>query len=138
MIRLSMLQCRTQAATAAAALAVLAVILAASGPHLFGIYDSSGIATCQAHGDCAPLAISFVNKLAGFYAVFYFIGIGLLLLVPAVIGTFWGAPLITRELEAGTIQLPGPRALPAPAGWPSSSAWARWPPWPPPGCSASC
>ena len=116
MIRLSMLQCRTQAATAAAALAVLAVILAASGPHLFGMYDSSGIATCQAHGDCAPLAISFVNKLAGFYAAFYFICIGLLLLVPAVIGTFWGAPLITREFEASTFQL----------AWTQSVTRTRW------------
>jgi ABC-type transport system involved in multi-copper enzyme maturation permease subunit len=116
MIRLSMLQFRAQAATGAIALAVLAVILAASGPHLFGMYDSSGIAACQAHGDCVPLATSFVNKLAGFYAVFYFIGIGFLLVVPAVIGTFWGAPLITRELEAGTFQL----------AWTQSVTRARW------------
>jgi hypothetical protein len=116
MIRLSMLQFRTQAATAGAALAVFAIILAASGPHLSGIYHTSGIATCQAHGDCAPLAISFVNKLAGFYAVFYFIGIGFLLVVPAVIGTFWGAPLITREFEAGTFQL----------AWTQSVTRTRW------------
>jgi hypothetical protein len=116
MIRLSLLQFRTQAATAAAALAVFAVILAASGPHLFGMYHTSGIAACQAHGDCAPLAISFVNKLAGFYAVFYFIGIGFLLVVPAVIGTFWGAPLITREFEAGTFQL----------AWTQSVTRTRW------------
>ena len=30
---------------------------------------------------------------------------GLLLAVPAVIGSFWGAPLITRELETGTHRL---------------------------------
>ena len=42
MIRLSVLQFRAQAATAAAALAVFAVILAATSPHLFGLYDSSG------------------------------------------------------------------------------------------------
>jgi hypothetical protein len=105
MIRLSLLQFRAQAAAAATALAVVAVTLAVSGPHLFGMYDTSGIATCQAHGDCVPLATSFVNKLAGFYAVFYFIGIGFLLVVPAIIGTFWGAPLITREFETGTFQL---------------------------------
>jgi ABC-type transport system involved in multi-copper enzyme maturation permease subunit len=115
-IRLSVLQFRAQAVTAAAALAVFAVILAASGPHLFGMYDSSGIAACQAHGDCVPLATSFVNKLAGFYTVFYFMGIGILLLVPAVIGTFWGAPLITRELEAGTFQL----------AWTQSVTRTRW------------
>jgi len=88
MIRLSVLQFRAQAAAAAVALAVFAIILAATGPHLFGRYDSSGIAACQAHGNCLPLATSFVNKLGGFYTVFYFIGIGFLLLVPAIIGTF--------------------------------------------------
>jgi hypothetical protein len=116
MIRLSMLQFRTQAATAAAALAVFAVILAASGPHLFGIYDRSGIAACQAQGTCLPLATGFVNKLGGLYTVFYFIGIGLLLLVPAIIGTFWAAPLLTREFEAGTFQL----------AWTQSVTRTRW------------
>jgi hypothetical protein len=116
MIRLSTLQFRTQAATAAAALAIFAVILAATSPHLFGMYDSSRIAACQARGDCLPLATSFMNKLGGFYTVFYFIGIGFLLLVPAVIGTFWAAPLLTREFEAGTFQL----------AWTQSVTRTRW------------
>ena len=117
MIRLSVLQFRAQAATGAVALAVFAVILAATGPHLYGMYDSSGIAACQAHGDCVPLATSFVNnKLGGFYMVFYFVGIGLLLLVPAAIGTFWAAPLLTREFEAGTFQL----------AWTQSVTRTRW------------
>jgi ABC-type transport system involved in multi-copper enzyme maturation permease subunit len=116
MIRLSLLQFRAQAATAAAALAVFAVILAATSPHLSGQYDSSGIAACQAHGNCLPLATSFVNKLNGFYTVLYFIGIGFLLLVPAIIGTFWAAPLLTREFEAGTFQL----------AWTQSVTRTRW------------
>jgi ABC-2 family transporter protein len=116
MIRLSALQFRAQAATAAAALAVFAVILAATGPHLFGLYDSSGIAACQAHGNCLPLATSFVNKLGGLYTVIYFTGIGFLLLVPAIIGTFWAAPLLTREFEAGTFQL----------AWTQSVTRTRW------------
>ena len=116
MIRLSALQFRAQAATGAVALAVFAVILAATSPHLFGMYDSSGIAACQAHGNCLPLTTSFVNKLGGFYTVFYFIGIGFLLLVPAIIGTFWAAPLLTREFEAGTFQL----------AWTQSVTRTRW------------
>lgn len=116
MIRLSVLQFRAQAATAAAAMVVFAVILAATSPHLSGLYDGSGIAACQAHGNCLPLATSFVNKLNGFYTVFYFIGIGFLLLVPAVIGTFWAAPLLTREFEAGTFQL----------AWTQSVTRTRW------------
>jgi len=115
-IRLSALQFRAQAAAAAAALAVFAVILAATGPHLFSLYDSSGIAACQAHGTCLPLATSFVNELGGFYTVLYFIGIGFLLLVPAIIGTFWAAPLLTREFEAGTFQL----------AWTQSVTRTRW------------
>jgi hypothetical protein len=115
-IRLSALQFRSQAATATAALAVFAVILAATGPHLFGLYDSSGIAACQAHGNCAPLATTFVNKLDGLYLVLYFTGIGFLLLVPAIIGTFWAAPLLTREFEAGTFQL----------AWTQSVTRTRW------------
>jgi hypothetical protein len=116
MIRLSMLQFRAQAATAAIALTVFAVILAASGPHLFGRYDRSGIAACQAHGNCLPLATTFMNQLGGFYLVFYFIGVGFLLLVPALIGTFWAAPLLTREFEAGTFQL----------AWTQSVTRTRW------------
>jgi ABC-type transport system involved in multi-copper enzyme maturation permease subunit len=116
MIRLSVLQFRAQAAAAAVALAVFAVILAVSGPHLFGLYDSSRVAACQAHGDCLPLATSFVNKLGGFYTVLYFIGIGFLLLVPAAIGTFWAAPLLAREFEAGTFQL----------AWTQSVTRTRW------------
>jgi hypothetical protein len=35
----------------------------------------------------------------------YLLGIGIIVLAPAVIGMFWGAPLIARELETGTFQL---------------------------------
>jgi ABC-2 family transporter protein len=116
MIRLSLLQFRAQAATAAAAVAVFAIILAGAGPHLSGLYDSSGIAACQAHGTCTPLAASLENKLAGFYTVFYFTASGFLLLLPATIGTFWAAPLLTREFEAGTFQL----------AWTQSITRTRW------------
>jgi hypothetical protein len=41
---------------------------------------------------------------------------GFLLLVPAIIGTFWAAPLLTREFEAGTFQL----------AWTQSVTRTRW------------
>ena len=44
------------------------------------------------------------------------IGSGFLLLVPAIIGTFWAAPLLTREFEAGTFQL----------AWTQSVTRTRW------------
>ena len=105
MIRFSWLQFRAQAAVAAAALAAFAVILAATGPHLFHLYDTSGMATCQAHGDCVSLATSLVNRVPGFYTIVYFLAAGILFAVPLLIGAFWGAPLVTREFETGTVRL---------------------------------
>src|SRR5262249_52817678 len=42
--------------------------------------------------------------------------IGLLLVTPAVIGVFWGAPLVAREIETGTFRL----------AWNQSVTRARW------------
>ena len=105
MIRFSWLQFRPQAVVAATALAVFAVLLAATAPHLFHLYDTSEMATCQAHGDCVSLATSLVNRVPGLYVIGYFIGAGILFAVPLLIGAFWGAPLITREFETGTVRL---------------------------------
>ena len=62
MIWLTWRQFRAQAITAAAALAVFAIVLAATGPHLSGMYDSSGLTTCHG-GACAGLASTFLNDL---------------------------------------------------------------------------
>ena len=107
MIRFSWLQFRLQAAVALAALAVAAVVLAVTGPHLAHLYDASGIATCQARGNCGPLTASLQSKLdAGkIDQVLYFLGIGVMFVLPAIIGMFWGAPLVARELETGSFRL---------------------------------
>ncbi len=107
MIWLTWRQFRVQAWVALAALAVAAIALAATGPHLASLYSTSGIPACHAHGDCGKLATSFLNQLKpdGTYRILYYLSIGVLYAVPAVIGVFWGAPLITRELEAGTFRL---------------------------------
>ncbi len=39
------------------------------------------------------------------YHLIYLLGALLIVLLPAVIGLFWGAPLIARELESGTFRL---------------------------------
>ena len=114
MIWLTWRQFRAQAITAAAALAVFAIVLAATASDLSGMYNSSGLLTC--HGDaCAGLASTFLSNLAsdggGFvipgssYAILYFLGVLVILIAPAITGVFWGAPLIARELEAGTFRL---------------------------------
>lgn len=117
MIRLSLLQFRAQAAAGAAALAAFAILLAATGPHLASLYAASGISGCQP-ASCAHLASNFLQQLyaAGTYWVLYLLGVMLILLTPAVIGLFWGAPLIARELETGTSAL----------AWTQSITRTRW------------
>jgi ABC-2 family transporter protein len=107
MIRLTLLQFRVQAALAFCALAAAAVALAVTGPRLTRMYQASGIATCQGHAKCVQLATTFLSKLADGQVdqILYFLGIGVLFTVPAFVGMFWGAPLISREIEAHTLQL---------------------------------
>ena len=116
MIWLTWRQFRAQTIVAAAALAALAVIFAVTGPHLAHLYDISGIATCHGTVDCGSLATSSLNKLAKIYPVLYFTGILVLLLAPALIGAFWGAPLVTREIEARTL----------PLAWSQTVTRTRW------------
>jgi ABC-type transport system involved in multi-copper enzyme maturation permease subunit len=118
MIRLTLRQFRIQAWIAVAALAAFAITFAVTRPSLTRMYDSSGIAGCQAGNDCGRLAASFVSQVRadGAYPVLYFTGIIIMYLVPAIIGMFWGAPLITRELEHGTYRL----------AWTQSVTRTRW------------
>jgi hypothetical protein len=97
-------QFRGQAATAAAVLVAFGVLLAATGPHLAGLYRSDGVTGC--HGGGCPQASGFLASVgAGADALVYALGIAGIVLAPAVIGTFWGAPLIAREFESGTFRL---------------------------------
>lgn len=97
MIWLTWRQLRGSVAVTAAALAVLAAVLVATGPGLAGRY-ASGIAECTRQGTCAD----FYNEFFGSYEL-EFLAVSLVVLVlPALIGLFWGAPLVARELEAGT------------------------------------
>jgi ABC-2 family transporter protein len=104
MIWLTWRQFRVQAFTAAAAVAAFAILLAATGPHLASLYATSKIVGCHGFG-CGTAVNNFLNQLAGPYPVVYLLGIGLILLTPAIIGIFWGAPLIAREFETRTFNL---------------------------------
>jgi ABC-type transport system involved in multi-copper enzyme maturation permease subunit len=97
-------QFRPQAVTALAALAVFAILLGATGPHLATMYHSSGIAGCRG-GACGQLAGNFLLALSGAYTVVFMLGIACVILAPALIGVFWGAPLVAREFETGTFRL---------------------------------
>jgi len=116
MIRLTWLQFRTQAVAAAVALAAFAILLAATGPNLASMYAADGLGSCHG-GSCQSLAEYFTGSLVdGPYMVLYLISVGVILLAPAVIGLFWGAPLIARELETGTCDL----------AWNQSVTRTRW------------
>jgi hypothetical protein len=110
-------QFRTQAVVAATALAAFAILLAATGPHLASLYAASGLSSCHGGSSCLNLATYFIfQATAGGYQPLYMISIALILLAPAVIGIFWGAPLIARELETRTCAL----------AWTQSVTRTRW------------
>jgi hypothetical protein len=98
-IRFAWLQFRMQAAIAASALAIIAVVLAVTGPNLAHLYDAT-VANCATHGDCAATATAFLSK----DHLLQNLG-NVLIALPVLVGIFWGAPLMARELETGTERL---------------------------------
>ncbi len=107
MIWLTWRQFRLQAIVTGCALAVFGVVLLITGLGLAHSYATSGLPACIAHGgDCDGLARNFIAaNRAGPDDVLFFLGVALIYGVPAIIGIFWGAPLLTREIETGTFRL---------------------------------
>ena len=111
MIWLTSRQFRAQTVVAAGALAVLAVAFAVTGPQLVHLYDTT-VANCQARHDCQFAIGAFSSQdtfLQGLVRL-------VMLVAPALIGIFWGAPLIAHEVEAGTHRL----------AWTQSVTRLRW------------
>ena len=116
MIWLTWRQFRAQTIVTAAFVAALAVTLLVTGLSLAHIYDSSGLAGCHGSG-CSTFADNFINEVkGGFNEKVFYAGIYIVYAAPAIIGIFWGAPLIAREIEAGTFRL----------AWNQSVSRARW------------
>lgn len=111
MIKFTWLQYRTQAIVTFVALTVVAIVLAATERHISALYYST-VSNCASLHDCAGAASEF-TKTDG--PLFVTSGI-LLLVAPALLGAFWGAPLIARELEAGTFRI----------AWTQSATRTRW------------
>ena len=99
MIRFASLQFRMQAAVAFGALVVIAVVLGLTGPHLAHLYDTT-VATCGTHGDCTSATATFLSN----DRLLQDLG-NVVIALPAIIGVFWGAPLVAHELETGTHRL---------------------------------
>jgi hypothetical protein len=111
MIWLAWRQFRLSAAVVAAALAALAVVLALTGPHLVHLYHAT-VATCRTTNDCGEATRLFHSTDRALQA---WINV-LMLAFPGIIGIFWGAPLVARELESGTFRL----------AWTQSISRRRW------------
>jgi hypothetical protein len=89
---------------AAGALAVVSVLLAITGHNLADQWAASGATACN--GDCSSAFAGFLREVkSGTNGLVYQLAVVLVYVVPALIGSFWGAPLIARELEAGTHRL---------------------------------
>lgn len=110
MIGLAWRQFRASAAGAAIGLLALAAVVMATRPH-FVEAAAAARRACGTEPDCPALSTfaldhTAVRTLAGL----------LVNLTPALIGAFWGAPLIAREYEAGTHRLV----------WAQSITRSRW------------
>jgi hypothetical protein len=111
MIRLAWLQARSQAAIAGLCLLVVAVIAAITGPHLAHWY-AADVMPCANHGNCDIQINAFTNHYRFFQNTLDI----LMRVAPALVGIFWGAPLLARELETGTFRL----------AWTQSVTRSRW------------
>jgi hypothetical protein len=111
MIRLAWRQFRTPAAVALAALIALAAVAAVTGTHLAHLY-STAMAACRPTGDCTDTITQFLRVDTGLDNAFG----TLVAVVPGLIGVFWGAPLVAREIESGTF----------PLVWTQSVTRTRW------------
>ena len=109
MTRFAWLQARAQTLTATAVLAGLAAAAAITGIQLSHLY-SSLVAHCRTGCDLATLQFlshdHFMDHALDLVAQ----------VAPALIGIFWGAPLLARELETGTYRL----------AWTQSVSRSRW------------
>jgi hypothetical protein len=86
-------QFRTNAAVVSCGLLAIAATLLLTGPHLADVY----------HEDAG----TFLDWLTGqrLENAVYVFGVAAGYVLPALIGAFWGAPMVARELEAGTHRL---------------------------------
>jgi hypothetical protein len=111
MIQFTWLQSRTQNLVAIAGLVGVAILTAVTGPHLVHLYDTT-IAACQGQDACQAATTAFLRNSNSLRR-----GLGILVMVvPGILGIFWGAPLVAREFEAGTYRL----------AWTQSVTPTRW------------
>jgi hypothetical protein len=118
-------QHRVQAYFAVAALAAFAVLMLVTGLQMASQYHSD-LTLCAASHSCANLANTLNLEAPGLSAV-----VTLTVVVPCLLGVFWGGPLVAREFETSTSQfawmqsIPRRRWLAGTIGWVllAAAAW---------------
>jgi hypothetical protein len=103
-------QHRTQAYGSAAALAAFAVILLITGRQIASQYHSA-LTACAASHACGNLANTLILGSPALTVL-----ISLTVVVPCLLGVFWGGPLVAREIETGTNQF----------AWTQGTTRRRW------------
>ena len=111
MIWLTWRQFRAQALAASAILAAVAIYLLITGLQMHHAY-SADLATCTPQHDCGDV----LSRLGQSYHGVLNLAQLLVIAAPGLIGIFWGAPLIAREVETGTDQV----------AWNQSVTRTRW------------
>jgi len=103
-------QYRNQAYIAAAALAVFAVLMLVTGRQIASQYHAA-LTLCADSHSCGNLAntLTLGNPVVSLLVT-------LTVVVPCLLGVFWGAPLVAREFETGTSQF----------AWMQSVTRRRW------------
>ena len=99
MIRLALRQFRAPTWTAVVSLAVVAAVVVATRERVVAA-AAAARQVCGSDPGCPALATlahgdAILRTALGLVVV----------LAPALVGAFWGAPLVARELEAGTHRL---------------------------------
>jgi len=102
MIWLTWRQHRLQLLFGSAVLAAIAAFLLLTGFGIASTFRSSGLASCLSvpGRDCGNIQNLFSNRYTGLQFT-----IPLFLILPALVGVFWGAPLLAREVEQRTHRL---------------------------------
>jgi hypothetical protein len=113
MIAVAMRQHRLQLSAGAALMIVLGALLLLTGEQMTSYLRSTGFSACvAAHGGgCDALSHLFESRYGGLLRNAAYLNF-----LPMLVGVFWGAPLVARELETGTFKL----------AWTQSVTRRRW------------
>ncbi|MGI5522453.1 ABC transporter permease subunit [Micromonospora sp. CA-259024] len=105
MIWMTWRQFRTPAVATGALLLLVLGGLALTWAEVTDLAAQTGYTGCQGEA-CRAAGDAFLRALQpGWASEFHLAAIAALYLLPALVGIFWGAPLVARELESGTYRM---------------------------------